>query len=165
MKYRDMNRFRKGHPPSPYEQPVSIVQKRADGTIRMGEGVLPDSLTLRTVGWIEGRWFRKGRLPDSCIAALVMAHPDLIFSDGFRGVHTCTLCGTMDPSVEWEGRTVALRGHGHYLVRKESTVFMAPELLLHYVLRHRYCPPEAFRDAVAHGSFMTEQDLVVTWRF
>jgi hypothetical protein len=41
---------------------------------------------------------------------------------------------------------------------------MAPALLLHYILDHRYHPPDEFLEAVTNGQFMSEQDLVVTWR-
>jgi hypothetical protein len=50
------------------------------------------------------------------------------------------------------------------VVQLEQVVYMAPELLLHYILGHEYSPPEEFLEAVANGRFLSEADLEVRWR-
>ena len=60
-----------------------------------------------------------------------------------------------------EGEEIEVKGYGHYLVRKESTVYMAPALLLHYIIDHDYRPPQVFVDAVLNGEFLTTDDLEV----
>jgi hypothetical protein len=156
MEHPDLQVFPKGHPPSPYDCPVLIV--------KIGDGFLPKGLRLCEVGWLEKPGFPAGRVPGECIDALVAAHQNRVFSDGYRGIHTCTLCGKSQPQIRWRGRTVRLKGHGHYLVRKGSTVYMAPELLLHYIRSHRYRPPEEFVKATMVGRFLTEDDLEIKWR-
>ena len=95
---------------------------------------------------------------------MVVALRGGIFSDGYRGYHTCTLCGKFLTEIKWKRRKFTLQGHGHYLVQLGKFVYMAPALLLHYVLEHEYCPPKEFVEAVSKGRFLTEEDLVVKWR-
>jgi hypothetical protein len=153
MKYQDLYKFPEGHPPSPYELPVRIFN--------IGEVNLPAELQLFAVGWIEEAGFTTGAVPDECIEALFAAFPAKIIPDGTRGLHTCTLCQVELPKVEWKGKTVDLAGYGHYLVRNEKAVYMAPALLLHYILDHQYCPPKIFIDAVVNGKILTTDDLEI----
>jgi hypothetical protein len=151
MKYPDLYHFPEGHPPSPYDIPVRILN--------VGEVYLPAGLQLFAVGWIEEAGFTTGTVPEECIEALIAAYPTKIVADGTRGFHTCTLCDVELPQEEWKGKTVDLQGYGHYLVRYEKAVYMAPALLLHYIITHHYCPPRVFIDAVANGKFLTADDL------
>jgi hypothetical protein len=156
MQFPDLHEFPKGHPPSPYGKPLLVV--------KVGDGVLPEDLTLRAVGWLERPGFPTGSVSKEIIDALVAALRGGIFSDGYRGIHMCTLCSDAFPAPKWRRRTIALKGHGHYLLLHERIVYMAPALLLHYILGHQYRPPDEFLEAVAHGRFLTENDLAVNWR-
>ncbi len=153
MKYPDLYQFPEGHPPSPYENPVKIF--------RVGEVSLPAGLSLVAVGWIEEAGFPTGAVPDEFVEALIAAYPSKVVPDGTRGWHVCTLCNVEIPKEEWKGKKVDVAGSGQYLVRDGNTVYMAPALLLHYILSHQYRPPQAFIDAVLKGKFMTTGDLVV----
>jgi hypothetical protein len=113
---------------------------------------------------LERPGFPTGPVPKECINALVAALPGGIFRDGTRGYHTCSLCGVTFTEVKWKRRSIGVHGHGHYLVRLGEIVYMAPALLLHYVLGHEYRPPDEFLQAVREGHFLTEADLVVRWR-
>jgi hypothetical protein len=152
MKYDDLYKFPEGHPPSPYDEPVWVLSR--------GDVYLPADLELVAVGWIEEPDFPTGEVPDEVIEALVAAYPGKIVSDGTRGIHTCTLCHETLPKVDWDGKQIEVEGYGHYLVRQENTVYMAPALLLHYIIDHDYLPPQVFLDAVLNGEFMTADDLV-----
>jgi hypothetical protein len=91
-----------------------------------------------------------------------------IFSDGTAGWHDCEMCpgpeawypnGQVGPVVSWRGQKRRIYGHGHYLVRHGTKVFMAPALLLHYIVDHSYCPPDEFHHAVRDGTFLRPNDL------
>ena len=153
MKYEDLYKFPKGHPPSPYEKPVTIFN--------VGEVYLPAELQLLAVGWIEEADFTTGAVPEEFIEALIAALPTKIVPDGTRGWHTCTLCEVPMPKVEWKGENVDVRGYGHYLVLHKKAVYMAPALLLHYILDHHYRPPQIFIDAVLNGKLLATDDLEV----
>jgi len=153
MKYEDLYKFPEGHPPSPYEIPVRILN--------VGEVYLPAELPLLAVGWIEEAGFTTGAVPEELVEALIAAYPAKIIPDGTRGIHTCTFCEVEMPKVEWKGEKVDVVGYGHYLVLYEKAVYMAPALLLHYILDHDYCPPQIFTDAVINGKFLTTDDLEI----
>ncbi len=153
MRYEDLYRFPEGHPPSPYEHPLRVNN--------IGEVTLPAELELYAVGWIEESDFTTGDVPDECIETLIEAYPSKIVSDGTRGLHTCTLCNVLLPKPEWKGKQIEVKGYGHYLVQYGNSVYMAPALLLHYILDHHYRPPQEFIHAVTNGKFLTTDDLEI----
>lgn len=153
MKYQDLYKFPEGHPPSPYESPVKIFN--------VGEVYLPAELQLFAIGWIEEAGFTTGAVPEACIDSLIATYPAKIVPDGTRGLHTCTLCGAELPNVEWKGKKINVKGYGQYLVRYGKAVYMAPALIIHYILDHDYCPPQIFIDAVTNGEFLTVDDLEI----
>ncbi len=159
MQFADLHVFPEGHPPSPYDRPAMIFKAG-----QIADGFLPKGLSLCTVGWLEKPGFATGPVSEACIEALFVAHADRIIADGTRGWHICTLCGIDHPSINWRGQVLNLYGQGHYLVQMDTIVFMAPELMLHYVLEHQYCPPHEFVQATIHGRFLANDDLVIRWR-
>ena len=166
MEYPDLFLFPEGHPPSPYDHPVPGGQALAVPYYKDGKPshlVLQKGLQLCAVGWLERPGFTHGPVPDACIQALVAAHATQVVGDGTRGIHTCTLCGEHLPRVQWRDQPLQLKGHGHYLVQMGETVYMAPELLLHYICEHSYCPPKEFVQATIRGSFLGPDDLEIEW--
>jgi len=165
MKIPDLEQFSPGSPPSPYGMPLSLSRDQ-----EWGEGLLDDDVTLQAVGWLGDLADPVGDVSDSCIDKLFSAYErNLIFSDGTMGWHDCEMCsgeaqhyprGDVGPIVEWKGRELRLYGHGHYLIKYRKIVYMAPALLLHYILDHQYMPPDQFISAVTEGRFLTEEDLM-----
>lgn len=155
VEFPDLHELPDGHPPSPYGNRLPVV--------KFGEGTLPPGLTVRAIGWIEKPGFPTGAIPDECIRALIDATPQTIFADGTRGIHHCELCHEMRPSVRWQRQEIPLVCTGHYLIQNGDIVYMAPALLLHYIIDHEYRPPEEFLKALVDGRFLTQQDLVVSW--
>jgi hypothetical protein len=156
MEYDDLHVFPDDHPPTPYGKPAHII--------KIGDGFLPKGLRLCAVGWIEKPGFSTGAVPDDCIEALVVAHAKAIVRDGTRGIHSCAICSRTRPRIRWRDQTVHLLGYGHYLVQLGEMVYMAPELLLHYIRGHRYRPPDEFVEATIRGRFLTEDDLDIQWK-
>ena len=157
MEFPDLQKFPQGHPPSPYNHPVRIIW--------VGEGMLPKGNTLKAVGWLENEGYEKGYPGDRFVRTVIKHTPDSLFSDGTRGGHCCSLCDKGSrPWVYWKTKRIRLNGHGHYLIRKGKAVYMAPSLLLHYVVSHEYLPPEEFIHATIHGEFLSEEDLEISWR-
>ena len=156
MEFPDLYEFPKNSPPSPYGDPVLVV--------KVGYGVLPEGSTLRAIGWLEKRGFKTGKVAKQCIAALVESLQRGIFNDGYRGFHSCALCGKFQPEFKWKRRRIVAPGHGHYLVQHRQIVYMAPGMLLHYIIDHDYCPPIEFLEAAMNGRFLSEEDLIIDWR-
>ena len=57
----------------------------------------------------------------------------------YMGYHSCELC-------QFEGA----QGSSNLFIPYEGTLFVAPELILHYINTHHYQPPEVFCDAVVN---------------
>jgi len=161
----DLQEFPSAHPPTPYGFPLPILRGG-----EFGSGVLPAGTVLRAVGWLGDRVPSSGDTPDECIDGLVVAYEtQRVLSDGTRGWHDCEICktdrqhypgGMIGPVIHWRGRDLRLYGHGHYLIRIRNVVYMAPALLLHYILDHHYRPPDEFVEAVIVGEYLTPEDFV-----
>ncbi len=161
----DLNKVVRGGPLFPEHDGVSIEQ---DG--KRGFGYLDADETVYAVGWLGDHVTSIGEVSASCIDKLFLAYEqNLVFSDQTDGSHVCEIClghepfcleRHVEPIVAWKGRELALWGHGHYLIRYEQAVYMAPALLLHYILDHQYKPPDQFVKAVIEGRFLTADDLV-----
>ena len=164
MKIPDLTVFPSGHHPSPYNFPLPLKSGE-----KWGIGRLPEGSTLLAIGWLGDSVTSKGPVEDEVVDALLQAYEsNAIFSDGTAGWHDCELCpgpeawysdGKVGPVIIWRGRRVRLYGHGHYLLRQGSVVYIAPALILHYILDHGYQPPEEFIIAAASGEFLRPDHL------
>lgn len=107
-------------------------------------------VVARNVGWLErARAFpvaepRAGFLDALWEHCWILVMPT-------RGLHECDLCPS--PSVTYVRHgTRLLLGSGEIRVFDgRGDVFAAPNLIYHYVLEHRYRPPEDFVRAVEGG--------------
>lgn len=94
---------------------------------------------VRAIGWLEGGHpFTRGAVPaeflDRLKAHVSSAHQEVIY----MGVHTCTLCKTGDRRA----------GRVNLLIPTAEFLYVAPELIVHYVDAHEYRPPAEFVTAV-----------------
>lgn len=161
----DLQEFPSAHPPTPYRFPL-LINRGGE----FGSGLLPAGTVLRAVGWLGDQVPSSGDTREECIDGLMLAYEgEKVVSDGTMGSHNCEICTTKDqhypggisgPVIHWRGRDLRLGGHGHYLIRSQNVVYMAPALVLHYILDHHYRPPDEFVEAVVVGAFLTLEDLV-----
>lgn len=166
MEIPDLTKFPPDHPPSPYGFPLPL--KSGDS---WGAGRIPEGTTLFAVGWLGDSVKSKGSVADDVVDALLEAYEiKVVFPDGTAGWHDCELCpgpeawysdGKVGPVISWRDRQVRLYGHGHYLLQHGTSVYMAPALILHYILDHGYRPPQEFLDATIAGEFLRPEYL--TW--
>ena len=93
---------------------------------------------LRAVGWLErGRPFATGPVDAAVYSRLIelFRHPwEPVVTMGF---HHCDLC-------LYDGQS----GKRNIYVPADGMVFVAPELVTHYMNAHGYRPPDAFCAAV-----------------
>jgi hypothetical protein len=97
---------------------------------------------LIAVGWLEGgKPFPTGSVDPALVAKL-----RALFVDAWQPVHSlgpykCTLCS------RWKlfGRPVSQR---KLFVPGTGFLYVAPDLILHYIEAHQYAPPAEFLEAV-----------------
>ena len=71
-----------------------------------------------------------------------------------RGFHRCPFCGQEPVRMTLESETIDYGGvSAHPSMRVGSAeirvgCYAAPDMIIHYVMDHEYCPPQCFIDAV-----------------
>lgn len=109
----------------------------------MGREAFVSGDHVRAVGWLHGDHpFEHGELSPEFIAKLKLliraerSYPeDDVFGVACAGYHTCEFCGNA-------------RGTANLGVPAGEALFVAPEMVLHYVDEHGYRPPDEFVAAV-----------------
>lgn len=112
---------------------------------------------LTAVGWLDAMHpFQRGPTDAQVVARLVALVEEPWESDlavGFLGSHACELCPTAAEMRSTEVVVGDLRftvGSTNLYVPGETSLYVAPSLILHYILVHEYQPPIAFcRSVVA----------------
>ncbi|MFN3150017.1 hypothetical protein [Bremerella sp.] len=91
---------------------------------------------LRTVGWLRpDHEFTRGSVSDEFLAILKHHIATAFQPVAFGGWHDCEFCD-------------ACKGYGNLIVPTSEVVYVAPEMIVHYITEHEYCPPNEFVDAV-----------------
>lgn len=125
------------------------------------------------VGWLDPQKpFRQGEVSQEFKARLCnFCSPDyLVWLT--RGVHTCEICDVSptgwiikegilqtDAGLEAYGF-----GNGEIRVFGKYAVFAAPRLIYHYVVEHKYKPPQEFIEAVLTGPQPGSKDYETLWK-
>jgi hypothetical protein len=118
-------------------------------------------LGVLNVGWLErGHEFSTGELPAGLLAGLRrwLRQSRCV---QYRGYHLCDLCEPAPTTIEEvsaahrrqetvddEGTKLILGANEIWVPTSGERIFAAPSLVVHYVERHAYLPPQAFIDAV-----------------
>lgn len=115
---------------------------------------------LAAVGWLDPAYpFPRGKVPDDVLKKLaaILRDPDFWQPVCARGFLLCGFCNidtsNLDRELErlrivYEGLSVTPIGIGNLFVPGNKRVYIAPEMILHYILAHGYKPPEEFCIAV-----------------
>ena len=97
---------------------------------------------VRAIGWLHpDHPHPHGPVPAECLAKLkefarLAGHcPEALYIGICMGFHTCEFCEKT-------------HGHRNFGVPAGELLYMAPEMVAHYVEQHRYCPPAEFLAAV-----------------
>jgi hypothetical protein len=99
------------------------------------------------VGWLaRGHAFTRGEVDSALVDKLVELLANAWKPWSESGVHACDLCG----DAVWddnEGSGGAF-GSENLFVPDDQSIFIAPELITHYIQEHGYAPPGEFQRAV-----------------
>jgi hypothetical protein len=91
------------------------------------------------VGWLEqGRPHAMGQVAPEVVEALRALSVNAWAAAESLGVHFCSLCAPGPAAV----------GRRELYIPGAGCVYVAPELLVHYIVDHGYAPPQEFCAAV-----------------
>jgi hypothetical protein len=107
---------------------------------------------MLNVGWLSaGEPFPTGEPPPGLVDNLLRRATRPVHVT--RGVHLCELCEhpIRGAPLPLDGELVYAGNAEIHVSGADATVYAAPTLIGHYVVEHRYLPPEQFVDAALHG--------------
>jgi hypothetical protein len=91
---------------------------------------------VRAVGWLSAEHpFAKGKVAPTVLDSLRVLAREGYCPVAMAGVHTCEFCSRVH-----ESRNILVPGG--------ELLFAAPAMIIHYIERHCYLPPQSFVDAV-----------------
>lgn len=108
---------------------------------------------VRAVGWLHrDHPYTKGAVPPAFLTRLNefisrFSHTgDLFCFPGCGGLHTCECCK-------------AFSGGDNYGVPRENLLFVFPEMIVHYIEKHGYKPPDEFLAAVLASPYPDTEEF------
>lgn len=111
-----------------------------------------DSPTTLNVGWLDkGHVYPQAEVHDDFVERLWRFCCKPVLS--MRGLHECDFCPIADKYVVEQYDTEE-RKLGSAQIRvfgQNDIIYAAPDMIYHYVVRHQYCPPTEFIQAVLEG--------------
>jgi len=91
------------------------------------------------IGWLDKNHdFPKGEVDPELVKKIKQSK----VSCHTKGWHTCEFCDNKDDS--WQARSST----EHQIKGKDGKTYCFPEMLIHYITKHNYLPPQEFLDAV-----------------
>ena len=148
---------------SPYSYSTDLVVPQIE------EGIIYKRRTsIVNIGWLDNQHpfitgFSSELFLDKLFKLYIIQR-----KNGYRGFHVCQLCHTIksssvtlknkgqeitidlpDPMIMEKGGRTALIGSREILVHNgKGIVYVAPNMICHYVAEHNYLPPQEFIHAV-----------------
>jgi hypothetical protein len=115
---------------------------------------------VRAIGWLHpDHPYTKGKAAPEFLSRLKefrarSSHSaEALYFGAFGGFHTCEFCGRA-------------HGIGNFGVPSGDLLFVAPEMVVHYIEEHHYSPPAEFVEAVLRSPLPdTEEYQVLTEPF
>ena len=115
------------------------------------ESFVDPTLDIAAVGWLEAtHTYDRGNVPPEFLSRLFELLEGVWDPIRFRGKHVCALCDHTPPTMQdASGRVVDVGATNLFVPKRHDLgMFVAPSLMLHYVIDHAYRPPPEFQAAV-----------------
>jgi hypothetical protein len=99
---------------------------------------------MRNVGWLcREHPYTTGTAPAGLVDALALLARDAVNVQ--RGMHFCDLCPDFGTAREHTSRNDVFIGSGEIRVTDgRGATYASPAMIVHYVERHGYLPPEEY---------------------
>lgn len=102
-----------------------------------------DGLDAVNIGWLEfGHHFEKGEVSKEVLDRLKRKE----ITRRLRGFQECSLCtdGDFKKALGENKRFIIPTGCGEIITKGNYITYSSPELLIHYIEKHEYKPPDIF---------------------
>lgn len=158
------------HPNYLYNRCVDMDKNDSSGSFRVEEFEKIKNLPkMIAIGWLDSEYeYVKGNVSEEVIRKIkyLIDKPWGYGGGAFCGYHTCNICPPHNPHnsnriVNKEDRLAFIKnyvkkqpvklemgGLNIYVPVNNDFLYVFPELILHYIKEHNYCPPEEFQKAV-----------------
>jgi hypothetical protein len=110
---------------------------------------------VRAIGWLHPDYpYSKGEVSAEFLARLKEfaarsgASAEALYFGAYRGFHTCEFCGQA-------------HGIGNFGVPDGDLLFVAPEMVVHYIEEHGYRPPAEFVAAVLRSPLPDREEYQI----
>ena len=119
---------------------------------------IPDGVDAVAVGWLDpSHSYPSGRTEEAFVSRLFDACANHATART-RGWHACSFCARASDApcpvvVTSGGESLTLGDAEIRVVAEDGSWFVAPTLVLHYVVEHGYRPPDLFVRAIKRGVF------------
>lgn len=107
---------------------------------------------VRAVGWLHpDHPYTKGEVSPDFLARLKEfaaqcgQSAEALFFGAWGGIHTCEFCGKAHSAAEFG-------------VPGDDVLFVAPQMIVHYIEQHGYCPPAEFAAAVMRSPLPASEE-------
>jgi len=101
-----------------------------------------------SVGWLGDRVERPGATEPEVLERLRKLKSKHQLPDGWRGVHTCEICGAERTIGKLGAERGESKDRGEFYVEHGSVRYVLPNMVIHYITRHNYKLPEVVEQAV-----------------
>lgn len=119
------------------------------------ESMVASGPHVRAVGWLHpAHPFTTGEVPAEFLTCLKQfvggwgASADALYFGAYAGIHICEFCGKA-------------YGVGNFGVPADDLLYIAPEMIVHYIEVHGYQPPAEFITAVLRSPLPDSEEYQV----
>jgi hypothetical protein len=114
-----------------------------------GQTILDNAPSVLNIGWLDdSHTYSQGESPDDFIARLWIFCRSTV--NNTRGFHECPFCNVDPPAyllVQQGDEQIGMGSGEVWIFGGNGQAYAAPSLIYHYVVNHRYMPPEEFIQA------------------
>lgn len=103
------------------------------------------------IGWLDKEYeYPKGNVSEEVLnkIEILIRNPWGYGCGCFKGWHTCNICFEEYLRQNYDELYGSSGGKNIYVPVNNDFLYVFPQLILHYIKIHNYCPPEEFQKAV-----------------
>ena len=107
-----------------------------------------DVTAAHNIGWIEELSQLRIGVIDSLVPDLLERHYLDLVGNQTRGYHDCALCDETEIWIASGDQRIVLGAAELWIPDGDGDIFVAPDLVIHYIRAHLYRPADRFVSAV-----------------